>query len=699
MITSNKMFRNFLCGIILSISITGFNYAQVKAPAPFGPVPTENQMRWQEMEYYAFVHFSLNTYTDQSWGYGNEDVKLFNPEKLDCRQWARICKQAGMKGIILTVKHHCGFCLWPSKYTEYSVKNSPWKNGKGDIVRELADACKEYGLKLGIYLSPWDRNNPDYGKPEYITYFRNQLTELLTNYGPIFEIWFDGANGGSGYYGGANETRKIDPTTYYNWSNTYKLIRKLQPDIIIWNDGGDRGDLRWVGTEAGNVGETNWSLLNAKGEVTWNMLHYGLENGDSWVPAEVNTSIRPEWFYHPGEDTKVKTVPQLMETYFNSIGRNGSLLLNFPIMPNGLIHPNDEKGALGFAKAVKDAFAVNLATKSKATASNVRGNSKQFDAANAIDGNNETYWATGDDVTKASLIIDLGKPTTFNRFLVQEYIRLGQRVKTFTIEALVDGTWKEISAGTTIGYKRILRFPTVKATQVRFTITDSKACLVISNIGIYNAPQLLTPPTIIRNQFGEIKIIPVDAESVVYYTMDGSAPTTKSKIYTKPFQTDGKIEVRAIAFDPATGKSSPVSLEKFDISRKDWKIVGIDDEKVYAVIDGDINSAWRQPKDTKLPIGLVIDLGKEENLSGFKYYPEQNSWEPSIITNYQFYVSNDNKEWKLVDEGEFSNIKNNPLWQTKKFAAEKARYIKLRALKNTEGNDNIGYAEVDVITN
>jgi alpha-L-fucosidase len=699
MITSNKMFRNFLWAIILSISITECNYAQVEAPAPFGPVPTENQMRWQEMEYYAFVHFSLNTYTDQSWGYGNEDVKLFNPKKLDCRQWARVCKQAGMKGIILTVKHHCGFCLWPSKYTEYSVKNAPWKNGKGDVVREMADACKEYGLKLGIYLSPWDRNNPSYGKPEYVTYFRNQLTELLTNYGPIFEIWFDGANGGSGYYGGANETRKINRTTYYDWSNTYKLIRKLQPNIVIWNDGGDRGDLRWVGTEAGNVGETNWSLLNAKGEVIWNMLHYGLENGDSWVPAEVNTSIRPEWFYHPGEDTKVKTVPQLMETYYNSVGHNGSLLLNFPIMPNGLIHPNDEKAALGFAKAVREAFAVNLAANTKATASNVRGNSKQFDAANAIDGNKDTYWATDDGVTKASLTIDFGKSTTFNRFLVQEYIRLGQRVKAFTVEALFNGTWKEISAGTTIGYKRILRFPTVKATQVRFTITDSKACPVISNIGIYDALQLLTSPTIIRNQSGEIKIIPVDEESVVYYTLDGSVPTTKSKKYATPFQTDGKIEVKAIAFDSATGKSSPASFEKFDIARKNWKIVGIDDEKVYALLDGDINSAWRQPKGTKLPADLVIDLGKEENLSGFRYYPEQNLWEPSIITNYQFYVSSDNKEWKLVDEGEFSNIKNNPLWQTKKFKPEKVHYIKLRALKNTEGNDNIGYAEVDVITN
>jgi len=689
------MIKELFCGFLFTLFLIGASYGQ---PQPYGPIPSANQMRWQQMEYYAFVHFSLNTYTDQSWGYGNEDVKLFNPAKLDCRQWARICKQAGMKGIILTAKHHCGFCLWPSKYTEYSVKNAPWKNGKGDVVREMADACKEYGLKLGIYLSPWDRNHPDYGKPEYITYFRNQLTELLTNYGPIFEVWFDGANGGSGYYGGANETRKIDRTTYYDWSNTYKLIRKLQPNIVIWNDGGDRGDLRWVGTEAGSVGETNWSLLNAKGEVSWNMLHYGLENGDSWVAAEVNTSIRPEWFYHLSEDAKVKTVPQLMDIYYNSIGHNATLLLNFPIMPNGLIHPNDEKAALGFAKAVKDAFAVNFAAKTKATASNVRGNSKSFQAANTIDDNKETYWATDDGITKASLTIDPGKSITFNRFLVQEYIRLGQRVKAFTVEALVNGNWKEVAKATTIGYKRILRFPGVKATKVRFNITDSKACPLISNVGIYNAPQILAAPAIIRNQSGEIKIIPVDEESIVYYTVDGSVPTSKSIKYTGPFKTTGNLQVRAIAFDEATHKTSPECREQFDVSRSDWKIVGIDDEKAYVVLDGDPSTAWHRPKGTKLPADLVIDLGKEENLTGFRYYPDQTMWGPGIITNYQFYVSDDNKEWKLVDEGEFSNIKNNPLWQIKRFAAAKGRYIKLRALKNTNDNDSTGYAEIDVIT-
>jgi len=687
--------KKLLFLLVFVFSLT--SYSQVAPPKPFGPVPNENQMRWQEMEYYSFLHFSINTFTDQEWGGGDESASLFNPKDLDCRQWARVCKEAGMKGIILTVKHHCGFCLWPSKYTEFSVKNSPWKDGKGDVVRELADACKEYGLKLGVYLSPWDRNHADYGNPEYITYFRNQLTELLTNYGPIFEVWFDGANGGSGYYGGARETRRIDSKTYYDWLNTYNLIRKLQPNIVIWNDGGDRGDLRWVGTEAGFVGETNWSLLNATGEVSTDMLRFGLENGDSWVPGEVNTSIRPGWFYHMNEDRRVKTLPQLLNIYYSSAGRNGTLLLNFPIDTRGLIHENDVKASEDFAKAVKETFAVNLAEKAKVSSSNIRGNSKEFGAEKTIDGNKDTYWATDDGMTNASLTIDFMKPTTFNRFLVQEYIRLGQRVKNFTVEALADGTWKEVAKATTIGYKRILRFPGVKATKVRFTITDSKSCPVISNLGIYNAPLILTAPALVRNKSGEINITPVDEESVVYYTLDGSTPTTKSKKYEGPFQTEGELELQAIAYDPSSGKSSRVSQEKFDISRKEWKIVGIEGEMVNRILDGNASTAWHQSRDIKMPIDLVIDLGTEQDLCGFRYLPDQMR-ATGYISSYQFYVSNDNSDWKLVDEGEFGNINNNPLMQVKKFADVKARYIKLRALNNTRSNDDVGYAEIDVIT-
>ncbi len=686
-----------MIGTVISLSFVGLSNAQIKSPAACGPVPTPNQMRVQEMEAYAFIHFSLNTYTDQSWGFGNEDIKLFNPQKADCRQWARICKSAGLKGVIITAKHHCGFCLWPSKYTEYSVINSPWKKGKGDMVREMADACKEYGLKFGIYLSPWDRNSAEYGKPEYITYFRNQLTELLTNYGEIFEVWFDGANGGDGYYGGANETRKIDRTTYYQWKETYALIHKLQPKCVIWNDGGDRGDLRWVGTEEGYVGETNWSLLNATGDVSWNQLHFGVENGNAWVPAEVNTSIRPEWFYHPNEDGKVKTVPQLMDLYYNSIGRNGTMLLNFPIMPNGLIHQNDEKSAIEFGKAVKESFAVNLALNKKATASNIRGKSKNFGPVKAVDGYKNTYWATDENVKTASLTIDMGKPTLFNRFLVQEYIRLGQRVKSFKVESLVDGSWKGIAKGTTIGYKRILRFPAVKATKVRLTITDSKCSPIISNIGIYDAPVFLNAPVISRGQTGEVTISTNDIGPIFYYSMDGSEPTTNFNKYAGAFYADGKIQIKAISHDPTSGKSSPVAIELFDISKTDWKIVGINDAKAAAMLDGDASSAWHQ-RSGKMPVDLVIDLGDKYNVCGFKYLPDQAKWSSGIITAFEFYVSEDNVNWNLAEKGEFSNIKNNPLMQVRKFESVMARYIKLRALKNTFGDDVAGYAEVDVIT-
>ncbi len=669
---------------------------QTTTPKPFGPVPSENQLRWQKMEYYAFLHFSINTFTDQEWGSGGDDATTFNPDSLDCRQWARVCKQAGMKGIILTAKHHSGFCLWPSKYTDYSVKSSPWKNGKGDIVRELADACKEYGLKLGIYLSPWDRNYAGYGRPEYITYFRNQLTELLTQYGDIFEIWFDGANGGSGYYGGANETRKIDRTTYYDWKNTYKLIRKLQPNIVIWNDGGERGDLRWVGTEAGYVGETNWSKLDSTGEVTWNMLHSGLENGNAWVAGEVNTSIRPGWFYHTYEDGRVKPLPQMLDLYYNSFGRNGTLLLNFPINRHGLIHGNDEKVSAQLAAAVKEAFAVNLAASATAKASNVRGHEKNYSASNAIDQNQDTYWATDDSVTAASFTLNFGKPVAFNRFLAQEYIRLGQRVKNFTVEALSGGEWKLLAKETTIGYKRILRFPTITASQLRFTITAAKACPLITNIGVYNAPLILTPPTITRKKAGDITISGPEKEAVIYYTLNGSTPTNKSAKYTAPVSSTGKAKVRAVAYDLSAHKYSTATTEQFDITHTNWKIVGTSDENAANIIDGNPNSAWHQ--HNKYPQDIVIDLSNTENLAGFRYLPEQNG-NAGVITNYEFFVSQDGVQWQLADKGEFSNISNNPVWQVKNFSTVHARYVKLRAINNTQNNDDAGYAEIDVITN
>ncbi len=476
--------------ILLFILLLGYaSCSKVSPPEPFGPVPSERQLAWHDMEYYMFVHFTVNTFTDKEWGYGDEKEQVFNPTALDCRQWAQTAKDAGMKGIIITAKHHDGFCLWPSEYTEHSVKNSPWREGKGDVIGELRKACDEYGLKLGIYLSPWDRNSAVYGTPEYIKYYRNQLRELLTKYGDIFEVWFDGANGGDGYYGGAREMRKIDNKTYYDWPNTHSIVRELQPAAVMFSDAGP--DVRWVGNESGMGSLTNWCTLNKNemypGGDFAKILGEGHEDGRFWVPAEVDVSIRPGWFYHASQDSLVRSPENLMELYYSSVGRNSNLLLNVPPDRRGLLHENDVKSLIAFRELRELEFANDLAKGKRTSSSSCRG--KQFRAENVNDGNPETYWTTPDKVRSADLNIDLGQETEINRILIQEYIKLGQRVKSFRIDVMQDGSWKSVVEGTTIGYKVIRKFPAVKTSKVRLTISESKACPVISNLEIFRAPE------------------------------------------------------------------------------------------------------------------------------------------------------------------------------------------------------------------
>ncbi len=460
----------------------------VKPPEPFGPIPSERQLAWHEMEYYMFVHFTVNTFTDKEWGYGDENESVFNPAELDCRQWAKVAKDAGMKGIIITAKHHDGFCLWPSKYTEHSVKNSVWKNGKGDVLRELKQACEEYGLKFGVYLSPWDRNSSVYGAPEYLTYYRNQLKELLTNYGDVFEVWFDGANGGDGYYGGARETRRIDNKTYYDWPNTHKIVRELQPLAVMFSDAGP--DIRWVGNESGMGSLTNWCLLKKDemypGGNFAKILGEGHEDGNYWVPAEVDVSIRRGWFYHQSQDSMVRSPENLMELYYSSVGRNSNLLLNVPPDRRGLLNENDVKSLLAFRELREKEFKTDLARGKKVSATNTRG--ETFKASNVNDGDPETYWATNDYQTAADLIIDLGSETEVNRIILQEFIKLGQRVQEFKVAAYINSEWKALIDGTTIGHKVIRKFQVVKTKKVKVTIIKSKACPVISNIELYRAP-------------------------------------------------------------------------------------------------------------------------------------------------------------------------------------------------------------------
>jgi alpha-L-fucosidase len=472
----------------ITVAFVVLSCAKVAPPEPYGPVPTEQQMAWHGMEYYMFVHFTVNTFTDKEWGYGDEKESVFYPTELDCCQWARVAKEAGMKGIIITAKHHDGFCLWPSKLTEHTVKNSPWKDGKGDVIMELREACDEYNLRMGVYLSPWDRNSSIYATPDYLPFYRGQLTELLTNYGDIFEVWFDGANGGSGYYGGARETRRIDNKTYYDWIFTHAIVRELQPNAMMFSDAGP--DVRWVGNERGVGSFTNWCLLNRDdmypGGDFASMLGEGHEDGKYWVPAEINVSIRPGWFWHESQDSLVRSPENLLELYYSSVGRNGNFLLNVPPDKRGLLNEKDVESLMAFRELREKEFENELAMGMKVTASDCRG--KDFKPGNVVDGNSDTYWATKDDVTKAELVIDLGSETEVNRILLQEYIRLGQRVRGFKVEALVDSEWIQLLEGTTIGYKVIRKFPLTLTNKIKVSITESKACPVISNIEIYRAP-------------------------------------------------------------------------------------------------------------------------------------------------------------------------------------------------------------------
>lgn len=459
-------------------------------PEPFGPVPSPRQLRWHDLEVYGFVHFTVNTFTDKEWGYGDEPETVFNPTDFDADQIARTAKEGGMRGLILTCKHHDGFCLWPSKYSEHSVKNSPWKNGQGDVVRELSDACRKNGILFGVYLSPWDRNHKDYSRPEYITYYRNQLRELLTNYGPIFEMWFDGANGGDGYYGGERATRRIDNRTYYDWDNTWKIVRELQPDASMFSDGGP--DCRWVGNEAGFAGETCWATLNRDnflpGVADINALNVGQRPGTHWLPAEVDVSIRPGWFYHATEDDAVKTVAQLLKIYYESVGRGCCLNLNLPPDRRGQIPEKDAKALRDCRKILDATFATDLAQTATATADSTRGNDRQFAPGNVIDGKRDTYWATDDSVTTGELILDLGKPVTFNVVRIRECLPLGQRVDSFALDAWQDGKWTEFAAATSIGNQRLVQTPTITTPKVRLRITKAAACPAISELGLFLTP-------------------------------------------------------------------------------------------------------------------------------------------------------------------------------------------------------------------
>lgn len=439
------------------------------------PVPSKPQAEWQDMEFCLFTHFGPNTFTDKEWGQGTEPEDIFNPANLDCRQWCRVAKAAGAKGIIITAKHHDGFCLWPSKYSTHTVRESKWKNGRGDVLKELSEACKEYGLKFGVYISPWDRNHPKYGTAEYNDVFVNMMKEIFTNYGPIWELWWDGANGE-----GPDGKKQV-----YDWKRFEKTVRQLSPSTVIFSDIGP--DIRWVGNENGIAGETNWNTLDTAGFKRGagappnDTLQRGNILGQNWIPAECDVSIRPGWFYHAAEDAKIKSPQQLFDLYLKSVGRGANLLLNVPPDSRGLITVKDSIALAGFKKLRDESFHNNLALTAH----------KEFHYKGIIydrnlfaDGNNTTF-QSGLDYKRAAYWIKFDPVKKINCIVIKEMMTEGQQVKKAILH-LVNGVDEvRLIDLSTIGHKRIITFPATEVSAIRFVITDAKGAPLISEIEAY----------------------------------------------------------------------------------------------------------------------------------------------------------------------------------------------------------------------
>ncbi len=484
-----SMFKSILS---ISLFVATSVFAQTP-PKPYGAIPEARQLEWHKTEVYGLIHFTPTTFENKEWGFGDADPKSFNPSDFNAEQIILAAKAGGLRGIVLVAKHHDGFALWPTKTTEYNISKSPFRNGQGDMVKEVADAARKHGLKFGVYCSPWDRNNAKYGTSEYLAIYREQLSELYSNYGELFMSWHDGANGGDGYYGGANEKRSIDNTTYYDWDNTWgNITRKLQPSANIFSDIG--WDVRWAGNEDGSVNETSWATLTpvpsegnnvaVPGQANAKENPGGTRNGKSWIPAECDVPLRKGWFYHP--DQKPKTPAKLFDLYLKSVGRGAALDLGLAPDTRGQLHADDVAALKSFGDHVKKTFETNLITKSSVRSVNVRGYNSIYSSKNLIDNNPDTYWATDDDFETPDVNFELTQPITFDIISLEEYIKLGQRIEAFAVDIWENNDWKEVATATSVGAKRLIKLNSpVTSNKVRLRITKSPVAVAISSFGLY----------------------------------------------------------------------------------------------------------------------------------------------------------------------------------------------------------------------
>lgn len=461
--------------LLVAIMVCAFIPVAAQKDVPYGATPSAAQLAWHEMDMYVLVHFTPTTFENKEWGYGDADPSVFNPSHFDANQIIRAVKSGGFKGLILVAKHHDGFCLWPTATTPYNISKSPWKNGRGDMVKEFETACRKAGLKFGVYCSPWDRNSPLYGTNDYVKIYRSQLKELYTGYGELFMSWHDGANGGSGYYGGRRDTTTIDRSVYYGWDTTWTMTRKLQPRATIFSDVGP--DVRWVGNEEGAAGETSWATFfphpmegkttTGPGDLKSDNLTSGERKGKYWTPAECDVPLRPGWFFHPEQNDKVKTPEQLFQIYLKSVGRGASLDLGVSPNAQGLLHENDVKTLDGFGKMLTATFKTDIAKRSSLK-------NKEL-----LDDNRYSY-ARGNE-----FILEWKELQHFDLIRIRENIKMGQRIDSLMAEAWVDGEWKQLTSVTSIGSCRIMNFNEVAARKLRIRVRGAAASPMISEIGVF----------------------------------------------------------------------------------------------------------------------------------------------------------------------------------------------------------------------
>lgn len=475
--------------ILLSLCLFAIPTFAQNNPKPYGATPSQRQLAWHNIEVYGLIHFTPTTFENKEWGYGDADPKTFNPTNFDAEQIVKAAKAGGLKGIVLVAKHHDGFALWPTKTTDYNISKSPFKNGEGDMVKEIELAARKNGLKFGVYCSPWDRNNEKYGTPAYLQIYQTQLKELYKNYGELFMSWHDGANGGDGFYGGAKEKRSINNATYYDWENTWQITRKMQPMANIFSDVGL--DVRWVGNEQGFAADTSWvtftpmppigSNFAVPGQANYPKSPMGMRNGKYWMPAECDVPLRRGWFFHANEQPK--NAEQLFNLYLKSVGRGAALDLGLAPDTRGQLHEADVVQLKKFGEIIKNTFAKNLAKNAIITASNQRG--KNFAAQLITDNNKKTYWATANNVTRAEIELKLKQAVIFDIVSLQEYIPLGQRIESFNIQTLQNGQWKEIYAGASIGAKRLIKLEKPVQTNSLKISFKAPVCITLSEFGLY----------------------------------------------------------------------------------------------------------------------------------------------------------------------------------------------------------------------